>query len=56
MFDCVPTLPLLPVKKKETSYLIRFYFYFLILIIYNFINFPVFIDITQTLRYIVALE
>ena len=38
MFDCVSKTPLFPVKKK-TNYLIRFY-----IILYNFINCPVFID------------
>ena len=42
---------LLPVKVKETNYRIWFY-----IICYNFINFPVFIDIKQTLHYEVAIE
>ena len=44
MFDCVSKTPLFPVKKK-TNYLIRFY-----IILYNFINCPVFIDIKKNFR------
>ena len=40
MFNCVPRMSLLPVKKKETNYLIWFY-----IIAYSFINGPVFIDV-----------
>ena len=43
MFDYVPKTSLVPVKKKEINYLTRFY-----VILYIFINFPVFIDIKQT--------
>ena len=49
MFDCVPKTPLLPVKKKETN---LFY-----MILHNFINCQGFIDIKQTLHYmLLALE
>ena len=54
MFDCVPKRPLLPVKKKETNYLIRFTLFYIIL--YNFVNCPVLIDVKQTLRFKIALE
>ena len=49
MLDCVPKMPLLPVKKKTFSYM-----YYIIL--FNFINCPVFIGITQILHYKVAIE
>ena len=50
MFDCVPKTPIMPVKKKETNP-IGFY-----IILYNFINCPVFRDIKKTLYYKVAIE
>ena len=50
MFDCVPKTPLLPVKKKTNLYDFMYFTQ------YNFINYPVFIDIKQTLRYKVAIE
>ena len=46
MFNCAPKTPLLPVKKKKANYLTWFY-----IISYNFLNYPVFIDIKQTLHY-----
>ena len=47
MFDCLPKMPLLPVKKKKKlSYMI----------LRNFTNCPVFINIKQTLDYKVAIE
>ena len=45
MFNCVPKMLLLPVKKKrkKISYLILYD----VLILYNFINCPVFIGIKK---------
>ena len=45
MFDCVSKTPQFPVNKKKTNYLIRLY-----IILYNFINCPVFIDIKKNFR------
>ena len=47
MFDLIPKMLLFPVKKKDSKCYI---------ILHNFINCPVFIDIKQTLHYNVALE
>ena len=47
MVDCVfQTLPLLPVKEKKSS----------CMILHNFINSLVFIDIKKTLHYKVGIE
>ena len=51
MFGCAQKAPLLPVKKKETNYLIWFY-----IILYNFIASPGFLDTEQILDYKVAIE
>ena len=42
MFDLIPKMLLFPVKKKDSKWYI---------ILHNFINCPVFIDIKQTLHY-----
>ena len=45
MFNCVPKMTLLPVKKEETNHLILYNSFTLQFhILYNFINCPVFID------------
>ena len=49
MFECVLKTPLLPVKKKANSLI-----YYIIL--FNFINCPVFKNSTKTLRHKVAIE
>ena len=51
MLDCVPKTPVLPVKKRETNYLIG-----VKIILFNFMICPVFIDTKQTLHYKVAIE
>ena len=53
MFYCVQETPLLPGKKKETNLYDFISFY---IILYNFINCPVFIDIKQALHYEVVIE
>ena len=50
MFDCVPKMPCCLYRKKEENYLKSFY-----IILYNFLNCPVLIDIKQTLHYKVAI-
>ena len=46
-------LDVLPVKKKEIN---LYYFTYIYLIPYDFINYPAFVDIKQTLRYELAIE
>ena len=54
MFDCVAKTLLLPVKKKKQIFLYCFTLFDVIF--YDFINYPTFIDIKQTLHYKVAIE
>ena len=46
-------LDVLPVKKKEIN---LYYFTYINLIPYDFINYPAFVDIKRTLCYELAIE
>ena len=46
-------LDVLPLKKKEIN---LYYFTYFYMILYDFINYPAFVDIKQTLGYELAIK